>query len=94
MDDRRFDALAKSLGVNTPRRVLLKGVGAAMIGAGLSLRGGTRTAARSFPPFTCAGGTHPCTNGRQTNCCYPGEYCCNRKTDNPICTPSKKDCPA
>jgi hypothetical protein len=44
--------------------------------------------------WTCADGAHPCKSGNVTQCCRPGQYCCNRKTGNPICLDSKKECPA
>jgi hypothetical protein len=91
MDERRFDALAKSLGTAAPRRTLLKAIGAAVVGGAVALSGRTGTNAAPLGHW-CASGFRPCKGGAQTACCSPSEYCCNRKSGNPTCTSSKATC--
>ena len=84
MDDRRFDALAKSLARGTNRRTLLKGLlglGGAVAAGGSLLENDAQAARRPIPtprPPTCPGQQVPCGSG----CCCPlgqercGPDCC------------------
>jgi hypothetical protein len=91
MDEARFDTLVRQFARPAARRTALRWLGAAAVTGAWFGRDRSPTLAQG--PFGCAEG-HPCYNGRQTACCLSGEYCCNRKTDNPICTASKKACEA
>ncbi len=86
MDDRRFDALARSLGQGGSRRALLKGLlglsGVAAVG-GLT-RGEVEAARRPTPtpkPRTCPGVQFPC--GTSDCCCPDGTSKCG-----PDCCPN------
>ena len=91
MEERRFDALVKALAVSAPRRTLLKAIGAAAVGGGIALRGGSATDARHQVKW-CAPGFRPCRLGNQTACCNPGEYCCKSQDSGPTCASSKWTC--
>ena len=92
MDDRAFDDLLRALQHTRSRRGALRaGLISTLVAGGLLGREPSATQAKVF---TCAAGAHPCKSGNVTACCLPGEYCCHRKTDNPICTASKRDCAA
>ena len=92
MVDARFDRFARRVAQPTPRRATMRWLGAVVLAsAGIASDRGSLWAKR---PFTCAEGGNPCHNGSQTACCSPGQYCCNRKTDNPVCLASKQECDA
>jgi hypothetical protein len=102
MDDRRFDALVKSLASGTNRRTLLKGIlglgGAAIVG-GVLLDGNSEAARRGTPsptPVKCPGNQVP--SGGQCVCpatapnkCGP-DCCTGLRTDPYPRPPTHSEC--
>ena len=92
MDDRRFDAITKSLGGGGSRRAVLKGLAGSALAAAAALRGSGASAGRACREFTrkcvsedqCCGGRVACARvdrrksvgGVISTCNLDGRRCC------------------
>ncbi len=98
MDDRTFDRLARAFAQRTGRRALLKGllgIGAATTGAIEARQGRAQQPTAPAPPPVSTVGVPLCPISRicGTDCCTPGEFCCDPPgATPPVCLPVGSCC--